>query len=979
MTKLLRIKVTNYDDSLIYGIIDDPTSSCTQEKVVADSEFPREWLYEGAILNLLLNENDAKSHLVPQHIVLDPDYLIDVTAICRCATECGDAPATNLLQKFLSRNSTSAIQLGAVANQFLDDVTNSSDLPEEELYRQSLRKSFTSDPLHFSTVELDSNFSDQCRKQFQNIRKTLSHHPIANPQLETAFICQALGIQGRMDLMSGDQHTIIELKSGKGAYTGRPDLIAYKYEHALQMALYKESLYYNVGLPYAKVQTLLFYSLYPAMMDIHLGRKDIHRALQLRNGIVQLERLLRTSPSTLLTSLSLKDFNPIGRSDRFFQEYKLPNIKRLLNTINNSDALARSYFMTMLSFLEREQALAKTGSEGVNLPLGKHGFADIWRTSTEARIEAGDLLCGLTISPDGIEIDEGGALMRLHFRLQQSPDTSNFRNGDLVMLHSDTNSSFYFPCIIEDLGTKNLLLRLRFPQRDTSSIDTTETFAIEPTHADSSYNILYQGLFSLLEAPADRRNLLLGKRRPCFTSTRTLSVDIPQEELRDIVLRAKQAEDYFLLVGPPGTGKTNIALRQMVIEHLADNGQSSENSCDTSEKTLLLMAFTNRAVDEICQMLSHISPTPAYVRIGPELSSSPAYRDHTLSALSRQSPTRKGIRQILSRVPIVVGTIASLSSSLELFQLKTFDTAIVDEASQVLEPQLLPLLCAQANNQLAIRKFILIGDHKQLPAVVMQSTESSAVDDPALQAIGLINCRNSLFERLHHLSIQQGCPEILGMLHHQGRMHQDIAAFASQQFYNGLLDLVPLPHQTGPLEWHNYSTNIPLHAMLATNRLLCFDVPAPQEVGSKHNAQEANLVALIVASLAALLRKNEMSLDWNHRLGIIVPFRSQIQQLQIALEAQGIPDISEITIDTVERYQGAQRDIILFTTVVSAPWQLPILCTPIETDGQFVDRKLNVVVTRARKQFILVGNLSLLRTCQPYEQLITYIKNYQQG
>ena len=76
-SKCTRITVTNFTDHEIYG----------QGVVVADTEMPREWLFEGAQLNLLLAETDAEGHLHPQHIVLEPDYLVDVTAICRCATQ----------------------------------------------------------------------------------------------------------------------------------------------------------------------------------------------------------------------------------------------------------------------------------------------------------------------------------------------------------------------------------------------------------------------------------------------------------------------------------------------------------------------------------------------------------------------------------------------------------------------------------------------------------------------------------------------------------------------------------------------------------------------------------------------------------------------------------------------------------------------------------------------------------------------------
>jgi len=971
--KRVRITVASWTEQEIHG-----SEETTQERravVVADAEMPRLQLFEGAQLNLLLCETDEQGRLCPQHIVLEPDYLVDVTAICRCATECGDAPAHHLLLKFLPHTATAAIQLGAVANQFLDDITNSHETtPDTEtLYRQSLRKSFVADPLRFSTVDgIDATFSAKCRQHFDHIRSTITAHPVGDAQLETAFLCEALGIQGRMDLMSGDARTIIELKSGKGAYTGDPSRVAFRYEHALQMALYKESLYYNLGLPYAQVQTLLFYSLYPALLDIRLGRNDIHRALLLRNGIVDLERRLRSEPEAVFGRLTADDFNPRHRQDAFYHNYLLPPIQRLLGTIGRAEPLARSYFMTFLAFMQREQALAKTGVEGVDIPLGKHGFADVWRTSPEARTEAGNLIDGLRLTAADLETDDEGAILRLNLRLNAGAEGSNFRPGDLVMLHNSGDVHFYFPCLIEEIGAERLLLRLRYPQRDANALNLARPFAIEPAHADSTFSVIYQGLFALLEAPQDCRALLLGERLPRIDTSRRLTLTIEDAALSDIVLRAKQAEDYFLLVGPPGTGKTSVALRQMVVEFLTERSLAARED----EPALLLTAFTNRAVDEICQMLSTIDPEPDYVRIGPELSAEEVFRPHTLPSIARRTPTRTAIRQRLNAVPVVVGTLASLSASPELFLLKRFRAAIVDEASQVLEPQMLPLFCAHAGGEPVISKFIFIGDHRQLPAVVVQSAETSAIKDTHLQDIGLTDCRRSLFERLHGLALSQGQTAILGTLHRQGRMHEDICRFASREYYDGGLDIVPLAHQQGTLEWEKCPVTTELHSLLSRHRLLCFDTSCPEETGAKHNSLEAQKAAEIVEAIVSLCQFNELSLNWERRLGIIVPFRSQIQQLRTALAERGIPEAESITIDTVERYQGSQRDIILFSSVVGARWQMPILSAPVEIEGTLVDRKLNVAITRARKQFILLGNLQLLSTSEPYRKLIDYIRDY---
>lgn len=84
--------------------------------------------------------------------------------------------------------------------------------------------------------------------------------------------------------------------------------------------------------------------------------------------------------------------------------------------------------------------------------------------------------------------------------------------------------------------------------------------------------------------------------------------------------------------------------------------------------------------------------------------------------------------------------------------MKHFQLALIDEASQILEPDLLGILSARHQQHNAIDKFVLVGDYKQLPAIAQQSAEEAAVTDPLLRQIGLEDCRNSLFERLYKSS-----------------------------------------------------------------------------------------------------------------------------------------------------------------------------------------------------------------------------------
>ena len=311
----------------------------------------------------------------------------------------------------------------------------------------------------------------------------------------------------------------------------------------------------------------------------------------------------------------------------------------------------------------------------------------------------------------------------------------------------------------------------------------------------------------------------------------------------------------------------------------------------------------------------------------------------------------------------IVGTVAAIYGKPELFRLKHFDVAIIDEATQILEPQLLGILCARGEDEKdAIDKFVLIGDHKQLPAVVQQNAEQAAIYDESLLSIGLSNLKDSLFERLYR-NCTAACSSSAihrsyDMLCRQGRMHPEVALFANRAFYGGRLIPVGLPHQIEDSD---------------TICRLAFYPSVPEKAGAsaKINYSEAR----IVADLAVRIYEHHQSdFDESRTLGIITPYRSQIALIKKEIESVGIPVLNRILVDTVERFQGSERDVIIYSFCVNYPYQLKFLSNLTEEEGVLIDRKLNVALTRARKQMFITGVPELLERNPLYKSLLKLIE-----
>ena len=957
--KYLRCTVESWDDETIRVAThqDETTRWFTVDYVhtpeYIDFTYLRSVLREGMQLNLL-DSTLADGCLVPQLMVVEPDFLIDISVLAGCFEDYGHHPLQYVVSRMKPRPNTRHTLLGNFAGDALDDIINQPSTADR--LKATMRRNFQEKALEFVTCP-DFNpqaFKEDAVRQVKNIRQAVDdifskEYRREEALLEPSFVSECLGLQGRVDLMTQDMRLLVEQKAGRNIFIERHTRSRYGSvqveKHYVQALLYYAVMEYNFQKPRRQTDIRLLYSRYPlpdGMIGVENLQKLFREAIRLRNLIVAQEFDIALGGfDPYLDQLQPEVLNTEGLDGFFYRDYLLPPLVKILSPLHQLSPLERSYFSRMMTFVAREQLLAKVGVAGGQ----GNSAADLWNMPLTEKLQSGNILVNLTVvkkesSLPGAPFDLITLQRAAGAVLQSAP---NFRRGDLVYLYAydpgndpDARHHILFKGALADIKPDEVIVQLNDAQQNPTLFNPSDDrcYAIEHAHSDSMSTAAVGHLHAFVSAPQSERDLLLGQRPPRRDASRTLTRSY-HPSYDDIVLRAKQADDYFLLIGPPGTGKTSMALQFLVKELLE------------SQTSLLLTAYTNRAVDEICAMLTEHGLD--YLRLGNAYSCDPLYRDHLVSEVAAREPHLATLRQRILQVPIVCATTATLSSRSYLFSLKTFSTLIVDEASQILEPDIIGLLCRPG------MKFILIGDHKQLPAVVRQSEEESSVDDPQLRAIGLDNCRQSLFERLLRLERESGRTEFVGVLNRHGRMHPAIAAWPSHMFYaREQLQPVPLPHQQEESE---------------TPRLRFVDTPARD--GTDPLLAEARLTAQL---LTEVYERYRQQFSVQKTVGVIVPYRSQIALIRQEISRLGRSELLDVSIDTVERYQGSQRDVIIYSFAVTHRYQLDFLtANTFYEDGHPIDRKLNVALTRARRELILIGHEPTLRQNALFANLIDYI------
>nr|WP_254538141.1 AAA domain-containing protein [Halomarina sp. BCD28] len=513
-------------------------------------------------------------------------------------------------------------------------------------------------------------------------------------------------------------------------------------------------------------------------------------------------------------------------------------------------------------------------------------YAKLWEQSAEERADDDRAL--IDLEPLGRRQRESG---RWELRARGTGAVSKIREGDVV-LASDGHPT---------RGTAELARVERLGEEVVVTTDEPvdlcrlDVYPSEFT-VDRLLNALHDGI---LKGSERRKDVLFGRRDPAFADCGETFID--NNEAQDEAVRlAVSAEDCALVQGPPGTGKTYTLAR--TVRALVDRGER-----------VLLSAFTNRAVDNALGALRD-QGFEDFLRVGTE---SGVREDMQSYRLERRGDPTERVRE-LRETPVVAATTASCGS--RIMRECDFDVCVVDEAGQLTEPATLAAV------NLADR-FVLVGDHQQLPPVVRAEND----------------LQTSLFERLI-----ERYPEASVLLDRQYRMSQRIQYFASREFYDGRLRPA-----TGEVAAQRLDDLPGVESDALPPELrdsVSFVDPGGVARGNTNPTEADRVCEAVESYLVAGVPPDDV--------GVIAPFRAQVAEI-----SKRVPE--GVAVDTVDRFQGSDKEVIVISFVATGD-----LSSPIFEDT----RRVNVALTRAKKALCLVGDERALSSDPFYARMLEWAR-----
>ncbi len=556
-----------------------------------------------------------------------------------------------------------------------------------------------------------------------------------------------------------------------------------------------------------------------------------------------------------------------------------------------------------------------------------------------------------------------------------SDDDHNFEYGRpvaFVTLSGEAQQpAFPFTGIVSFVDGDRMVVSIT-ESADVARLASAEVAGVVLSFDETSYRTMFEAIDRTIKAKgrlAELRDLIYSRRKAGELTFAPLGFPYLNPSQQSAVNKVLCAKDVAVVHGPPGTGKTTT-----LVEAIAETLRR--------EPQVLVCAQSNMAVDWICERLVdrgvHVLRLGNPSRVNDKMlsftyerrfESHPDYPDlwsirkairelrsakrrgsdqwHQKMDRLRSRATELEIRinqDLFNSAHVIASTLVGSAS--RLLDGMRFSTLFIDEAAQALEAaSLIPMRRAG--------RVVFAGDHCQLPPTV-KSYE-------ALKA-GL---GKSLMER-----IVENHPEAVTLLTMQYRMNQEIMQFSNEWFYGGAMTAAPEVRHRGILDF-----DTPIEWIDTADANLAVDSDAVGEeseasvrealAGESHgriNRDEAECSLLTLRRYIEKIGKQRF-LDERIDVGLISPYRAQVQYLRGLIKRTPFfrPFRHLISINTVDGFQGLERDVIIISLVRS------------NDDGNigFLRdlRRMNVAMTRARMKLIIIGSVATLTRHPFYRQL----------
>jgi DNA replication ATP-dependent helicase Dna2 len=832
------------------------------------------WIHAAiAAYNLEPAENEGKFTACPEtFFVIEPMRQVNVTSVAR-SLHC-TKPQMDQLRRGKGDTTIQTLKgtvVHAMFDRLLEGERDLNAICDDVLPNYGVQLASIVDDFFDEDA-----FRDEILRHLEALRSFIDANPrlLEDPQIELKRYSATLGIQGRIDAMfrQGNRLDILELKTGSHI---RAEDHAQLFIYRLILSDLVRRWQRDSGTD-IDIRARLLSSTDGSYAPLQI-QADFHQVMDARNRLLATQYALgQPSPHF---KFRYEGFNEdVCRPCPSWLRTQCKETTSVFGDRPGDEETPRlAYFRRFTRLVERERWAAE------------QELAELLDDSrTDARKKSFRCLLNARFVP---------AAEPFTFAFEEN--TSDLEPGDSVLIHSGSISSRpIFHGYVRSMESDHVRLSIPVKNLDSRVFDgqswIIDRFPSDVT-AEASHTALYDYLTSpsrpaLIPFEGERRAVIEGAHSNTFNPSQIRAIE------RSVACKA-----FHLIWGPPGTGKTRVIPE--IIQRVAGR--------------ILLGAFTNTAVDKMLMALLDADPSARFLRMG-RASDSPELaarlddpRDYFSEDLALKHRNIHAIRKAMDAAPIVAAT-AHRACTMPYIRRRAFEMTIVDEAGQLTEPLSLGLT-------LRSRRFVLIGDDRQLPPVVR--TRELAY---------------SMFERLKLETERTGNSLDLTLLDTQYRMHPQIMSVSNKLFYEGRL-----------------RSGISQDDRLPPDGSPVLVVPVDAPSDERINLAQAEVVEQLVRRY-----QKEYGVP-AEAIGVVSPFRAQVVLLRKRLQDTGV------AVDTIERFQGGERDIMILSLVRSR-------------GGGFVfdERRFNVAITRARCKLVFVAHPELFVSSR-YEWISTFTETHR--